>query len=408
MDSALAARNDSGEREESGAAVRRSCTVGAAEGSGFHAIAAAGHAAPAASVVLGGIVEEKDAAGIAAPAKQAEVVVDERLGEGAGDGNQQIPWHLRNEASSRAKTSLDGLKEGVLDGPSKQAVDLRDQGARERAAARQALGGVAQGGTKGARFAAGAVRFPSPGPAIPERRSRDRIEEAGPAGPGDPVGEALNEIAEAAGTGDLGIDEVEPQAAGEENEGRRNLPARSFCHFSLPSQSKQVTICSQIRWLFTERTQAHMGEAKKISGGHVGVNVTDLERSKRFYHEVLGLEVVAESSHRGSRFAYLGTGKDLLVTLWEQSQGRYDSQRPGLHHLSFAVPTIAEVKRIEERARQRGAKLIYKGIVPHTEERDSGGIFFEDPDGVRLEVFSPEGAQEQKVVTTDGPACGFF
>ena len=37
-------------------------------------------------------------------------------------------------------------------------------------------------------------------------------------------------------------------------------------------------------------------------------------------------------------------------------------------------------------------KLLYQGIVPHAEGAESGGVFFEDPDGIRLEIFSPTGA----------------
>ena len=36
--------------------------------------------------------------------------------------------------------------------------------------------------------------------------------------------------------------------------------------------------------------------------GHVGLNVTDLPRAKRFYTEVFGLEVVGESADPGKPF----------------------------------------------------------------------------------------------------------
>ena len=97
-----------------------------------------------------------------------------------------------------------------------------------------------------------------------------------------------------------------------------------------------------------------------------------------------------------------------MLTLWEQSEGRFDAGTPGLHHLSFRVEDIAAVREIERRLSDAGARLIYDGIVPHAEGSDSGGVFFEDPDGTRLEVFSPAGAGAGEAPVAGAPSCGFF
>jgi lactoylglutathione lyase len=96
-----------------------------------------------------------------------------------------------------------------------------------------------------------------------------------------------------------------------------------------------------------------------------------------------------------------------VLTLWEQSSGTFDSGAPGLHHLSFQAETIDAVRAAEERLKRRGVKFFYDGIVPHMEGAESGGIFFEDPDGLRLEIFAPTGAKGAPA-TGDAPACGFF
>jgi lactoylglutathione lyase len=42
--------------------------------------------------------------------------------------------------------------------------------------------------------------------------------------------------------------------------------------------------------------------------------------------------------------------------------------------------------------RSRFATFAYDGVVPHGEGTHSGGIFFEDPDGTRLEIYAKDGA----------------
>jgi lactoylglutathione lyase len=145
-----------------------------------------------------------------------------------------------------------------------------------------------------------------------------------------------------------------------------------------------------------------------LKTGHVGLNVTDVGRSRDFYRGVFGFEVVAESDEEGRRFVFLGDGERLVLTLWEQSEGRFGVDGPGLHHLSFEVADMGEVGRYEEAVRGMGARFLYEGVVPHAEGAESGGIFFEDPDGIRLEIYSPSGASEAAAVTGEAPACGFF
>ncbi|MGF7031143.1 catechol 2,3-dioxygenase-like lactoylglutathione lyase family enzyme [Paenibacillus mucilaginosus] len=142
--------------------------------------------------------------------------------------------------------------------------------------------------------------------------------------------------------------------------------------------------------------------------GHVGLNVADLDRSAAFYRRVFGFQEKYRSDEAGREFAFLGDDSGLVITLWQQSEGTFDAGRPGLHHLSFEAASVEQIRSIEEGLRADGVELIYDGIVPHGETANSGGIFFLDPDGIRLEIYVPEGVQGHAHTHTEGPACGFF
>ena len=145
-----------------------------------------------------------------------------------------------------------------------------------------------------------------------------------------------------------------------------------------------------------------------LTTGHVGLNVSDLDRSTAFYRAVLGLEVQPRGSEPERRWAFLGRDGRLLVTLWQQSSGRFPTSSPGLHHLSFQVEDIEQVRGVESVLRSLSAEFAHDGVVPHGEGAASGGIFFTDPDGIRLEVYAPTGADTAPAPTPDAPTCGFF
>lgn len=132
---------------------------------------------------------------------------------------------------------------------------------------------------------------------------------------------------------------------------------------------------------------------------HVRLTVTDLERSKAFYTEVLGFELAAESPGDPNDPSVRDDPAQLYGGVVFQTNGmlfglrpvaesgdRFVSERVGLDHLSFTVGTRDDLVAARDALEERG--------VEHGEVIDlpSFGIAilsFSDPDGVHLELTSP-------------------
>lgn len=142
--------------------------------------------------------------------------------------------------------------------------------------------------------------------------------------------------------------------------------------------------------------------------GHVALNVTDLDRSVAFYMDVLRLRLLGEHHEPDRRYAFLGSHSAPVLTLWQQSSGAFEPRTPGLHHLAFEAPDIDTVRRAESSLRASGARLVHDGLVRHREASTSAGLFFEDPDGIRIEIFAADGATAEPAPSGDAPTCGFF
>src|SRR4051812_7051122 len=143
--------------------------------------------------------------------------------------------------------------------------------------------------------------------------------------------------------------------------------------------------------------------------GRVGLRVSDLGRSLRFYRDVLGLEVASEEQSR----VFL---RDLIV-LEEKPGIRRRPARPattGLYHVALLVPSRAELGRALQGLHQ--AQYPLRGMSDHAV---SESLYLDDPDGNGLEIYADrprsqwpvrDGVIQMTVAPMDvagvGPAAG--
>lgn len=124
---------------------------------------------------------------------------------------------------------------------------------------------------------------------------------------------------------------------------------------------------------------------------HVAIICSDYARSKQFYTEVLGFEVIQET-YREARRSYkldLRVGEADQIELFSFPEPPSRPTRPeacGLRHLAFAVAdldgTVADLER--------------KGVAiePIRTDELTGKrfTFFKDPDGLPLELYEAAGS----------------
>jgi catechol 2,3-dioxygenase len=118
--------------------------------------------------------------------------------------------------------------------------------------------------------------------------------------------------------------------------------------------------------------------------GHVHLKVSDLERSERFYVDLLGFHVTARY---GSDAVFLAAGDnhhDLALNTWESRGGSPPAPgTTGLFHLAIRVPTRRHLAELLVRLRDAGVALT--GASDHLV---SEALYLQDPDGNGIELYA--------------------
>ncbi|HEX4263079.1 MAG TPA: VOC family protein [Verrucomicrobiae bacterium] len=129
-----------------------------------------------------------------------------------------------------------------------------------------------------------------------------------------------------------------------------------------------------------------MSIAKKLL--HTRYRVNDLERTVKFYKEVLGLEEVRRNkSPRGSELAFLKApgSEELIEITYFLGSGPVQVQ-PDLTHLAFEVDSLEEFGR---RLEKLGLKF---SDGPTKSSSGSVFAFIDAPEGYEIELIQPANA----------------
>ncbi len=121
---------------------------------------------------------------------------------------------------------------------------------------------------------------------------------------------------------------------------------------------------------------------------HVGLGVPDVDAARAYYDEFMPLVGFVREWETGYRATdWYGAQIMLYPTL---EDGDYSRHRVGLQHISFQVPTRANVHRVYEWAKERGHEIVHEPKLFPEYHEHFYATFFLDMHGFMLEAVTYE------------------
>ena len=113
---------------------------------------------------------------------------------------------------------------------------------------------------------------------------------------------------------------------------------------------------------------------------HIALKVRDVVKSKKFYQEMFGMEIVWEPDAEN---VYLSSGCDNIALHEVSDEFAAAAAEKQLDHLGFVVETIERVKELESEFISRGVTIVH----PFKVHRDGSASFYcADPDGIVIQL----------------------
>jgi catechol 2,3-dioxygenase-like lactoylglutathione lyase family enzyme len=113
---------------------------------------------------------------------------------------------------------------------------------------------------------------------------------------------------------------------------------------------------------------------------HIALKVRSAARSKQFYRDILGMDVVWEPDAQN---IYLSSGCDNIAIHEVTTDFLKTAEEKQLDHLGFILDSVERVKELETEFRSRGVTIVH----PFKVHRDGSASFYcADPDGVVIQM----------------------
>lgn len=129
-----------------------------------------------------------------------------------------------------------------------------------------------------------------------------------------------------------------------------------------------------------------MSDHSRGALSHLELYVSDVERSVDFWAWILGWLGYAPYQEWDEGVSFRSGGTYLVFVQAPEGAAGLDRRAVGLNHLAFSVAAPSDVDELTERLRAGGVRILYEDRHPHAGGPDHYAVFFEDPDGLKVEV----------------------
>ena len=116
--------------------------------------------------------------------------------------------------------------------------------------------------------------------------------------------------------------------------------------------------------------------------GHVAIRVRDLEAAKRFYGDILGMNLGMEIPGQGLFFRFSNYHHDLAVFKAREGAEAASKNHAGVAHIALVADDFETVLGMYRRLRAHGVHV--SRTIDHGATKS---IYFSDPDGIELEIY---------------------
>ena len=116
--------------------------------------------------------------------------------------------------------------------------------------------------------------------------------------------------------------------------------------------------------------------------GHVVIKMRDLDEAKRFYRDILGMQITDEREGFGVFFRFDDYHHDIAVFKVDEDAEAPQKNQVGLAHIALIADSLDTVKAMHRRLKEHEVP-----IVRTVDHGITQSVYFKDPEGNELEIY---------------------